>query len=767
MKQAHLTTMRLMAVLLLGALVLLAPIPLAHAAPQAPQACAPLAVPEYFSGSIQIPVNPPNVGDTLLATLNDGSGSFVGQVYHDTGDLTLKYAVMVPPDSCNTTPKDGGVEGDALTFSINGRTVATTEWHSGLIETLDINLVVDHIVISPKTPSIDVGETQAFTTEAFAAQGWTMGDATSASTFSIVQAAAAGGSWSGNVYTSQNWGDWTVTAACQGKTDTAALHVISPNVPPVHPSSFYGLVQTSDATVVVGTPIQILVPGVTDPVIATVQSDGNGGLGYQIDVPGDDLSTADVKEGGVQNDVLTFQVNGSVYATSIWQGGINTRLDLHPPKAVLSAPASALEGGTVTLDATDSPDAGHDIATYTFDCGGGVLSAGSTSTAQCTFAQQGDYTARVTVVDAQHASSSATQVIHVTNVTPVVNLGTPTDNTINVGDTFTRNGSFTDPGADSWTVTVDYGDGTSGPLTLTGKNFTVSHRYTQPGDYTLTVMVNDGSTSGSATLTVHVLGPSADAGGPYTGMAGVPVLLTGASTCPTGHICNVEWWANGTLIGSAAGINHTWNTAGDYTVEFRVIDTTGGATASDTAAVHINAASATVHLLHGWNLVSFNIVPANATVDAVLTSIQSKYDLVYAWDGVNQKWLKADNVPTSPDELTTLHESMGFWVEITDAAGADLTVAGSIPGATPISLHNAGNGWNLVGFPSSHDKTLAPTGVITGLKLVYAYHPQTHPDPWVIYDPTALPFANTLTALTQNWGYWVQVTADSTWTVNQ
>jgi hypothetical protein len=53
-------------------------------------------------------------------------------------------------------------------------------------------------------------------------------------------------------------------------------------------------------------------------------------------------------------------------------------------------------------------------------------------------------------------------------------------------------GSCADPGADAWTATVDYGDGSGErPLALEGKRFVLDHRYARPGTYTATVRVTD------------------------------------------------------------------------------------------------------------------------------------------------------------------------------------------------------------------------------------------------------------------------------------
>ena len=74
----------------------------------------------------------------------------------------------------------------------------------------------------------------------------------------------------------------------------------------------------------------------------------------------------------------------------------------------------------------------------------------------------------------------------VNNVDPAVDAGP--DATIDEGSTFTQCGSFTDPGADTWTATVDYGDGSGEqPLLLNSdKTFNLSHTYADDGVYTVT-----------------------------------------------------------------------------------------------------------------------------------------------------------------------------------------------------------------------------------------------------------------------------------------
>jgi len=100
------------------------------------------------------------------------------------------------------------------------------------------------------------------------------------------------------------------------------------------------------------------------------------------------------------------------------------------------------------------------------------------------------YTLTVTITDTHSGTASAHLPVVVDNVPPVFEAGS--DATIQAGDTFYREGSFTDPGADSWAATVDYGDGAGAlPLDLEGQAFSLEHLYTAAGIYPLIVTISD------------------------------------------------------------------------------------------------------------------------------------------------------------------------------------------------------------------------------------------------------------------------------------
>jgi hypothetical protein len=168
-----------------------------------------------------------------------------------------------------------------------------------------------------------------------------------------------------------------------------------------------------------------------------------------------------------------------------------------PPVVSVGPYGDVNEGGhfgpTVSIDDEDS-----ESWTATVDYGDGTVEnppvIGTSFDLSHTYAQDGDYRVTVTVTDYAGAEGSVSPTVVVRNVVPTVDAGP--DYTILEGGTFESAGSFTDRGADSWTATVDYGDG-DGPqaLDLLGMTFQLSHTYVGDGSgpFVMTVRVEDGA----------------------------------------------------------------------------------------------------------------------------------------------------------------------------------------------------------------------------------------------------------------------------------
>jgi hypothetical protein len=172
-----------------------------------------------------------------------------------------------------------------------------------------------------------------------------------------------------------------------------------------------------------------------------------------------------------------------------------------PPIARIVAPASSLEGGSVPFNATGSLDPNGSVTSYAWDFGDGATGEGIS--VSHVYAQDGVYTARLTITDNDGLTDSEVITVNVANVAPVIDV--VPDGSLNAGATYSVNGTFTDPGADAWTATVIWGDGSAPEqVTLGGRSFTLTHVYTAGGSYPVTIRVADDDGFGEDTHTVTV-----------------------------------------------------------------------------------------------------------------------------------------------------------------------------------------------------------------------------------------------------------------------
>ncbi len=235
-------------------------------------------------------------------------------------------------------------------------------------------------------------------------------------------------------------------------------------------------------------------------------------------------------------------------------------------------------------------DWGDGTAAQAFD----ASTQGAIDLTSHTYAQDGSYSVSVSVTDKDGMSDSGTFTISVANVAPVVEAGTGA--TIDEGGTFSGAGNFTDPGADSWTATVDYGDGSGvQPLGLSGKSFTLGHAYAQDGAYPVTVCVADDDEEACDGLTVTVanVAPVVDAGAGGTIDEGGSFTGSGSFTDP-----GADTWTATVDYGDGSGVQalslnpdksfalaHVYADDGSYIVTITVAD--DDANGSDTLTVTV------------------------------------------------------------------------------------------------------------------------------------------------------------------------------------
>jgi PKD repeat protein len=225
-----------------------------------------------------------------------------------------------------------------------------------------------------------------------------------------------------------------------------------------------------------------------------------------------------------------------------------------------------------------------------------------------TFADNGTYAVRLIVADMYGLADTTTTMVTIANVSPA--LGALAAATVNEGGRYTATGSFTDPGADQWTATVNYGDGSGvQPLTLTGKTFALNHAYVDDGSYTVTVTVTEtdaeaGTGSRTATVTVNNVAPTVAAFAGATILRGETYGVTGSFADP-----GADTWTATVNYGDNSGtqslalaaknfsLSHTYTTAGTITGIVTVND--DDAPGSRTATVTVQSATEGAGVLAG------------------------------------------------------------------------------------------------------------------------------------------------------------------------
>jgi hypothetical protein len=267
------------------------------------------------------------------------------------------------------------------------------------------------------------------------------------------------------------------------------------------------------------------------------------------------------------------------------------------PSLDVNVPSTYPEGSAVPFDASGTTDADDDddLIVFTWTFGDGTCpgpAACSDDAPAHAYADDGTYGWSVQATDGFDVAAFGTT-IDITNVAPVVDAGAATE-TIDEGDTFSRSGSFTDPGADTWTGTVDYDDGDGvETLTLVGKTFSLSHTYVDgPGLFNVAVEVEDDDTgvgTDGIAVTVNNVAPVVNAGSDVTLTSGETFDFSGSFSDPGVEDDPWGWvitWNDGLMPLTTSGSSSDQSAlieasrqvcaAGDFTVTLDVTDKDGG-----------------------------------------------------------------------------------------------------------------------------------------------------------------------------------------------
>ena len=200
------------------------------------------------------------------------------------------------------------------------------------------------------------------------------------------------------------------------------------------------------------------------------------------------------------------------------------------------------EGANVFLDGRCSTDEDDKVLTYEWKFGDGTCAV-FVKPVICTepnptkvYANDGVYTLALFVFDSYKLEVTE-ELITIKNVAPSFTLNPFSD--IDEGAFVSRFVNFTDPGADTWTASVDYGDGNSNPdLDTSGKSVSFGQIYKDnsppgsPFQVKLSITDDDETTTVTRPLTVNNVAPRAYAGTDVTVESGQTFDFMGSFSDP-------------------------------------------------------------------------------------------------------------------------------------------------------------------------------------------------------------------------------------------
>ncbi len=226
-----------------------------------------------------------------------------------------------------------------------------------------------------------------------------------------------------------------------------------------------------------------------------------------------------------------------------------------PPTANAGGPYTGDEGSTIGLTGVTTDGEGDALTpTWTFTPGpadpGTSCSTTGTGTATPTIECNDNVVvaADLSVTDGINPPVVSSTSVTVDNAPPAISGLAVDPPPIITGQTVNLSGGFNDPATnDTHTATVDWGDATVDPATVTEASgsgtFAATHAYAGPGTYLVTVTVTDdngGSDVETMLVTVNTP-PIALAGGPYVGLEGSANVLSGTSGDVDGDALTISW----------------------------------------------------------------------------------------------------------------------------------------------------------------------------------------------------------------------------------
>ncbi len=428
--------------------------------------------------------------------------------------------------------------------------------------TIIINNVAPDITELTGTTAGNEGDTFTFQVAAADPGGdpltfaWDFGDGSTESGASVSHVFADDGAYDVIVTVSDD----------DGASTTAGLQVLVANVSP--------LIQGISAPQSAGEGDEVtFVASATDPGDDTITFQWDFGDGTTAE--GAQVTHTYADDGDYDLLLIVRDEDGG---ESVAAGSIEI-LNISPAIVSLEAPSTGNQGQLLEFSAA-ATDPGDDVLTFTWDFGDGTTESGVDMTgAGHAYAAPGAYDLVLTVADEDGGQAVASRTVNIDNGAPgISSLEAPSEAL--EGDLLELSVVAEDPGGDPLDYDWDFGDGSSheGGEALD----TVTHVYTDEGDYAIVVVVTDpGGLEASAGHTIHVENAPPvilSTAVPGAVLEGEVFLVEVQADDPgASDIVTATWdFGDDTALEEGVSVAHAYAQNGSYTVDLTVSDSDGG-----------------------------------------------------------------------------------------------------------------------------------------------------------------------------------------------
>ena len=316
--------------------------------------------------------------------------------------------------------------------------------------------------------------------------------------------------------------------------------------------------------------VRVTVGGVTAPVVSA------SGKKVTFRVPAavpSGLTTVTATNPGEQTDSIALRVKGPEICGDAVDNECDGQIDEpeacqpvnKPPVAAAGPDQTVVVGTTVHLSGSASSDVDGDLLTYHWAFSSrppgstATLVNPTTVTPAFIVDKPGEYSVQLSVYDGQLNSAPDTLTISTHNSAPVANAGP--DQSAPVGTTIQLNGSASsDVDGDLLTYQWVFVSRPLGSTAVLSDTTAVMPVFVidKPGDYTVQLIVDDGSASSAAdTVAISTKNspPVANAGPDQSAFVGTLVQLDGsASSDVDGNLLTYQWALTSQPAGSVAGL---------------------------------------------------------------------------------------------------------------------------------------------------------------------------------------------------------------------